>query len=218
MAKRLDRPVLTKVVNGQPVRSLISPQEVKKTIMRANKWTAEQYRKNVDVFKNKLRAYEAYERAQGVNVTQQSPVTLLYKQARTKERAERRGETYKPSVRMTRINSFSAYSISKGRKVYATDTMAKRRMDAKVLADISAKMGNFITAHAEEVDKIRKIFGGNPAKYEKALSLYAEKVKAKRDDDMKTTGEEPIAYGERAGSPDVPFDMDDLRDALEETE
>lgn len=218
MAKRLDRPVLTKVVNGQPVRSLISPQEVKKTIMRANKWTAEQYRKNVDVFKNKLRAYEAYERAQGVNVSVQSPVTLLYKQARTKERAERRGETYKPSVRMTRINSFSAYSISKGRKVYATDTMAKRRMDAKVLADISAKMGNFITTHAEEVDKIRKIFGGNPAKYEKALSLYAEKVKAKRDDDMKTTGEEPIAYGERAGSPDVPFDMDDLREALEETE
>lgn len=218
MAKRLDRPVKTTILNGQPVRSLISPQEVKKTIMRANKWTAEQYRKNVDVFKNKLRAYEAYERAQGVNVTQQSPVTLLYKQARTKERAERRGETYKPSVRMTRINSFSAYSISKGRKVYATDTMAKRRMDAKVLADISAKMGNFITAHAEEVDKIRKIFGGNPAKYEKALSLYAEKVKAKRDDDMKTTGEEPIAYGERAGSPDVPFDMDDLRDALEETE
>ena len=218
MAKRLDRPVLTKVVNGQPVRSLISPQEVKKTIMRANKWTAEQYRKNVDVFKNKLRAYEAYERAQGVNVSVQSPVTLLYKQARAKERAERRGETYKPSVRMTRINSFSAYSISKGRKVYATDTMAKRRMDAKVLADISAKMGNFITAHAEEVDKIRKIFGGNPAKYEKALSLYAEKVKAKRDDDMKTTGEEPIAYGERAGSPDVPFDMDDLREALEETE
>ena len=145
-------------------------------------------------------------------------MTLLYKQARTKERAERRGETYKPSVRMTRINSFSAYSISKGRKVYATDTMAKRRMDAKVLADISAKMGNFITAHAEEVDKIRKIFGGNPAKYEKALSLYAEKVKAKRDDDMKTTGEEPIAYGERSGSPDVPFDMDDLREALEETE
>lgn len=218
MAKRLDRPVKTTVVNGQPVRSIISPQEVKKTIMRANKWTAEQYRKNVDIFKNKLRAYETYERAQGVNVTAQSPVTLLYKQARTKERVERRGETYKPSVRMTRINSFSAYSISKGRKEYSTDTKAKRKMDIKVLTDISTKMGNFIATHAEEVDKIRKIFGDSPAKYEKALSLYAEKVKAKRDDDMKTTGEEPIAYGERAGSPEVPFDMDDLREALEEME
>ena len=66
MAKRLDRPVKTTVVNGQPVRSIIPPQEVKKTIMRANKWTAEQYRKNVDVFKNKLRAHEAYVRDQGV--------------------------------------------------------------------------------------------------------------------------------------------------------
>ena len=35
---------------------------------------------------------------------------------------------------------------------------------------------------------------------------------------MNTTGEEPIEYGERSGSPDVPFDMDDLREALEEME
>lgn len=220
MANRHARPVKAVKIGGKIVRKQISPQEVKKTIMQANKWTDEQYRKNVDIFKNRLRSYEAYERGYGLAVEPQSPVTLLYKQAKAKQRAAREGREYKPSAKMARIQSFSAYSITKGKKVYGgtAKTAAKVKADARLMADTRDKMANFIAAHPVESAKIASLYADNPAKYAKAMAYYAEKVHAKRDEEGRATGEEPIAYGERQGSPDTPFDFEDLADFLAESE
>ena len=63
------------------VRIEKTSREVKNYIMKINGWTSSQYDKQYDIFKNKLRAYENYERAHGVNTKRQSPAQLLYKEA-----------------------------------------------------------------------------------------------------------------------------------------
>lgn len=82
--------------------------------MAANDWTEEQYRKQYDIFKNKLRAYESYRRAHGAEVETQSPQEVLYRAAKAKKRE---GSEYTPSLEMQRIQSFSAVSITKGRRL-----------------------------------------------------------------------------------------------------
>lgn len=92
----------------------MKPSEIKETIMKANNWTADQYRRQYDIFKNKLRAYENFREAHGAEVKTQSPLEVLYKQAKTKLRE---GSAYQPSLEMKRIQSFSAVSITKGKKL-----------------------------------------------------------------------------------------------------
>ena len=48
------------------VRIEKTSREVKKYIMEQNGWTSSQYDKQYDIFKNKLRAFENYERQHGV--------------------------------------------------------------------------------------------------------------------------------------------------------
>ena len=93
---------LYKTIKGNRVK--VTPTEAKTTIMRANGWTAEQYKKQYDIFKNKLRAYEAFE---GKFAKRQSAVELLYKQAKAKLRE---GADYQPSIKMQRIESFTSVS------------------------------------------------------------------------------------------------------------
>ena len=209
------KPYKTTIKGGVRVRVKVSRSEVKKTIMKANRWTEDQYRKQVDIFKNRLRAYEAYNEARGRKVTKQSPVTILYAQAKAKQRHK---SSYTPSAEFRKIQSFSAYSITKGRKVAKErGTKAARRQDAAILQSIGDRMGNFLVAHADDVNKIRERYGDNPALYEKALGAYAEQVHAKTGDDGTVSEDDgvPIAWGEAAGSPDsVEFDFEGFESSL----
>lgn len=92
----------------------VSRKQMKKVIMSANNWNEEQYRKKYDIFKNKLRAYENFRKAHGAKVKVQSPQEILYKQAKAMKRLK--GD-YRPSEEMKRIQSFSAVSITKGKKL-----------------------------------------------------------------------------------------------------
>lgn len=182
----------------------LKPREIKSTIMKANNWTAEEYKKKYDIFKNKLRAYESYRSAHGYKVDQQSVVELLYKQAKSKLKY---GEDYKPSKQMERIQSFSALSITKGRKAAQSEAYNKRR----------APLYNEQTYQAFEdfIDKNPKAKAiwndpniTDPVKREKALIDYANLVKAKIDAEGKAHQNETIQYGEVSGSDvEVDFDM-----------
>lgn len=178
----------------------VSNREMKKTIMAANKWTAERYQKEYDMFKNRLRAYESYQEAHGAKVTKQSPAELLYKTAVSKKKY---GREYKPSNEMTTIQSFPAYSITKGRKL-AKDlnsgySMARQvALRAKVVGDFQ----NFI----DGVPKAQELVDGiqDAVKLKDALADLAKHIHKNQETAMKSAKEsgspEAIFAGEAYGS------------------
>lgn len=194
-----------RTIKGKQVK--ISTRELKATIMKANNWTAEQYRKQYDLFKNKLRAYESYKAAHlGYSLEQvkankdlrQSPQELLYKAAKAKLKY---GADYEPSEQMKRIQRFSAESITKGWKK-AQDfesTYSQRRADI-FAASTQYSFKDFIekVPKAKEIDEAIE----DPVRKEEALKALADHIKAK----MTPTGE--IKMGETYGSDEAGDDFD----------
>ena len=161
-----------KTEKGQRVE--LSSREVKAYIMKQNNWTSRQYDKQYDIFKNKLRAYENYERAHGITSQRQSPTQLLYKEAKTKARE---GAEYRPSFKMQRIRSFTSVSSGKaGQKALQGARYQARR--TKLYEDtLNKRFEGFIRDNATAREIAEKI--KDPVKREKALSDYANKVNEK---------------------------------------
>ena len=182
----------------------ISAKQKKAAIMAANDWTEEEYKKQYDLFKNKLRAYESYKGArlglsrQEIDATRQSPQELLYRAAKAKRRE---GAAYRPSLEMQRIQSFSAVSITKGRKLAEdlTSEYSRRRGEAFARTTAAAFAG-FI----RDVPKAQEIVAEieDPVKREEALKALAEHIHAKQ----KPSGE--VFAGEVYGSDDAGEDFD----------
>lgn len=177
----------------------VSTRELKQTIMKANDWTETQYKKQYDIFKNKLRAYESYVSAHGGDVEPQSPQELLYKAAKSKLKY---GSDYKPTLQMERIQAFSAVSITKGRRL-AEDLeseYSRRRGETfekttqRAFADMIAKVDK-----AAEIDDAID----DPVKKEQALIALAEHIKAKQ-----APSGEVFANGEVYGSDEAGEDFD----------
>lgn len=186
--------------NGKKVA--MTSKEVKQYIMKQNNWTAETYRKQYDIFKNKLNAYESYQRSRGVAVEHQSTTALLFKEAKNKQFY---GDEYKPSMKMQQIKSFSAYSITKGRQLAQGETKSAKRYQeketAKYEAYVQQRFGGFIESNptAQKIDAMVK----DPVKKEKALSELADKLNAKiTDDEVKEAGEAIPVSTEHYGSSD----------------
>ena len=206
------RETFYKYVRGEKTK--MTSREVKQFIMKQNNWTADEYQKKYDIFKNKLRAYESFKRAQGVNVEQQSVVSVLFKEAKAKQ--VYKGD-YKPSRKMQQIQGFSAVSITKGRQ-YAQKKKYAQRVNEKYGAYLEERFEGFIQSN-KGAGRIVQAFmedakaKGEPvnyAKLERALSDYANKVKAKVSEDEKVTDNEAIPNGETDGSPkEVDFDYND---------
>ena len=177
----------------------VRPSEVKQTIMKANKWTEDQYKKQFYLFRNKLKAYENYRKARGADVKEQSPLEVLYKQAKTKIRE---GDNYEPSLEMKRIQSFSAVSISKGRTLAQDLNSAySRKRDAQFAATTQAVFKEFIknTPKAQEImEKIK-----DPVGREEALKDLAEHVHAKQKPNGETASSEAVGSEPAAADYDV---------------
>lgn len=151
----------------------VTARQKKAAIMSANNWTEDQYRKQYDIFKNKLRAYENYRRAHGAEVEEQSPQEVLYRAAKAKKRE---GSEYKPSLEMQRIQSFSAVSITKGRKL-AQDVGSEysRRRGATFAATTTSAFEGFI----RDVPKAQEIVYGVPLTENSDPSLIKELTQGK---------------------------------------
>lgn len=185
-------------IKGETVK--VKPSEVKATIMKANNWTADQYKKQYDIFKNKLRAFEAFE---GTG-QRQSAVELLYKQARAKIRE---GAEYQPSIKMQRINAFTSVSSGKASKLLENQ-MYKSRREATYSNATYKQFEGLIAKNA----KAKEIYDTikDPVQREKALTDYANKLHAKLDEEGKTQENEAIPYGETFGSDNtIEFDYNE---------
>lgn len=209
MARQLPQ-IFKKNKSGALVR--VSPREVKQFIMSAHGWSAEEYTKKRDIFKNKLRAYESFQRVQGKKVKQQNVVELLYRQAKAMKRY---GADYKPSQEIKRIESFSAVSITKGRKQAMRQGKAFNAINTKQLAFVSDRFEKLVNTN-DGAKRIVEAFykkaeeDGKPVnatKLEEALTDYANAIHARID----SQGEgETIPSGETYGSDiDFAFDIDE---------
>lgn len=176
----------------------VTARQKKAAIMAANNWTEDQYRKQYDIFKNKLRAYESFRRAHGAEVETQSPQEVLYRAAKAKKRE---GSDYKPSLEMQRIQSFSAVSITKGRRLAEDLESEYSRRRGKTFAATTAQAFagfiRYVSMAQEIVDMIE-----DPVKQEEALKALAEHVHAKQ----RPSGE--VFGGEVYGSDDAAEDFD----------
>ena len=197
---------LYKMVKGQRVE--MSSREVKAYIMKQNGWTSRQYDKQYDIFKNKLRAYENYERAHGVTSQRQSPTQLLYKEAKVKARE---GADYTPSIKMQRIRSFTSVSSGKaGQKALQGQLYQARR--AQLYEEATSKQFKGLIDNNPTAKEIAERIK-DPVKREKALADYANKIHAKIDEEGKVQENEAIPFGETFGSDDsVDFDIEDYLD------
>lgn len=207
MAKNLPH-IYKKSKTGDLVK--VSAKEVKAFIMSAHGWTSEEYTKKRDIFKNRLRAFESFQRAQGKEVKSQNVVELLYKQAKAMKYY---GKEYQKSEQIKRIESFSAVSITKGRQQAKRMGKAFKAINDKQLKFVNERFKSLISNN-EGAKRIIEAFNDkaqkdgkpvNATKLEEALSDYANAMHVKTDNQ----GEgEIIPSGETYGSDtDIDFDV-----------
>ena len=199
--------IYKKTKTGDMVK--VSAKEVKAFIMQAHGWTSEEYTKKRDIFKNRLRAFESFQRAQGKEVKSQNVVELLYKQAKAMKYY---GKEYQPSQEIKRIESFSAVSITKGRQQAKRMGKAFKAINDKQLKFVNERFKSLISNN-EGAKRIVQSFyekaqkDGKPVnatKLEEALSDYANSIHAR----IGNQGEgEIIPSGETYGS-DIDIDFD----------
>lgn len=189
-----------KIVDGEKVA--LKASEVKNFIMKVNNWNADQYQKEYDIFKNKLRTLENFE---GVSKAErESPVELLYKQAKAKKRY---GSDYQPSIKLQRILSTSAYSSSpKRQKQLLKNQSYVERLQKRYRESTNKSFKGLLEKNpvAKEIDEKIK----DPVQREKALLDLADKLHARIDEQGVIQDLGGIPFGESVGSSDgIDFDL-----------
>lgn len=191
-----------KYVGGNRVK--MTNREVKAYIMKENRWTSEQYNKQYDILRNKLRSYEAYEKASGRAVKEQSVQSLLFKEAKAKQRM---GRDYSPSIKMQRIRSFTSVSSGRAGQRALTGRLYMERR-ATTYEDATYKQFKGLVENNKQAELIYKSIK-DPVKREKALTDFANKMHAKINEQDEVIESEAIPFGETYGSDEaIDFDID----------
>ena len=136
------------------VRVALTAREVKAYVMKERGWTSDQYSKEYDKLRNRIRAYEAFQRQSGVSVEAQSPASILYFESRARKRE---GAEYQPSLELQRIKSFP--SISSG-KALRRALEPRRENFARRYAETTTKIfAGLIAANptAAEIGTIQRV-------------------------------------------------------------
>lgn len=184
------------------IRVALTAREVKSYVMKERGWTSEQYNKEYDKLRNRLRAYEAFQRQSGVEVETQSPASLLYFESRARKRE---GAEYQPTLELQRVKSFP--SVSSGK---ALRNMLERRSEtfARRYRDITDRVfAGLIEANPTASEIAQKV--QDPVKREEALKALAKKLHAKQDAAGRVQASSAIPFGQAVGSDDaIDFDIE----------
>lgn len=210
------------------VRVALTAREVKSFVMKERGWTSDQYNNEYDKLRNRLRAYEKFQRQSGVSVETQSPASLLYFESRARKRE---GAEYSPSLERQRIEAFPSRSTGKAltersvkrlENVYAQTT--SKAFDGLINANPTAQMiarpqsiiidpttGERRLAKAGDPED--KIFTGmlitDPVKREQALKDIANKIHARQDAAGRVQASSAIPFGQAVGSDEaIDFDIE----------
>ena len=184
------------------IRVALTAREIKSYVMKERGWTSDQYSKEYDKLRNRLRAYEAFQRQSGVSVEAQSPASILYFESRSRKRE---GAEYQPSLELQRIKSFPSISSGKalGRALERrSETFARRYAETtnKVFAGLIAAN----PTAAEIAERVT-----DPVKRERALIDLAAKLHAKQDAAGRVQASSAIPFGQAVGSDEaIDFDIE----------
>lgn len=183
------------------IRVALTAREVKSYVMKERGWTSEQYNKEYDKLRNRLRAYEAFQRQSGVEVETQSPASLLYFESRARKRE---GAEYQPTLELQRVKSFP--SVSSGKALRNT---LERRSETfgRRYRDITDRVfAGLIEANPTALEIAQKV--KDPVKREEALKALAKKLHAKQDAAGRVQASSAIPFGQAVGSDDaIDFDI-----------
>ena len=186
-----------KTVKGETVE--LSASQVKAEVMQIRGWTARQYEKEYDKIRNRIRAYEGFERLKGEKVTPESPAAFLYKESRA---MQRHGADYTSSPRTAAIRQTT--SISSGK---ALETLLKGKTKAARKA-----RGAFYRQSAKGVERFAGLIEKNPtaarmaqeikdpAKLLSALKSFANEMHIKIDASGRAQDSAAIPFGMSFGS------------------
>lgn len=188
-----------KVVQGE--RVALSATEVKHFIMRVHGWSEEEYNRERYKIKNKLRAYEGYTNVPDDRV--QSPVNLLYFQAKAMKEMRDKGQEYTPSREMERLQNFPSVGSAKElQKALQSPTRVEKWGRAYEITTY-LQFGGLI----RDSEKAREIAEAidDPVKREQALTAYANALQAAKKKALSEAkdGAVPIPVGESFGYGDV---------------
>lgn len=184
------------------VRVALSAREIKSYVMKERGWTSDQYSKEYDKLRNRLRAYEAFQRQSGLSVEAQSPASILYFESRARKRE---GAEYQQSLELQRIKSFPSISSGKalGRALERrSETFARRYAETtnKVFAGLIAAN----PTAAEIAERVT-----DPVKRERALIDFATKLHARQDAAGRVQASSAIPFGQAVGSDEaIDFDIE----------
>ena len=185
------------------VRVALTTREIKSYIMKERGWTSEPYNKEHDKLRNRLRAYEAFQRQSGVEVETQSPASLLYFESRARRRE---GEEYQPTLELQRVKSFP--SVSSGKALKRTlerrsETFARRYRETTDRA-----FAGLIAANPTVAEIAERV--SDPVKREQALKALAKKLHAKQDAAGRVQASSAIPFGQAVGSDEaIEFDIEE---------
>ena len=181
----------------------LSASEVKSFIMQQRGWTSQEYQKEYDKLRNRVRNLESYQRAQGVSVPKQNVSAILYREAKAMKTY---GARYTPSQEIERLRGFT--SVSTGR-FKAADVSARLAQSQKTY--VEARFAGLMSANSA-AHAIYERLKNEPAKAEKALAEFASKIHAT------PSGAGAIPSGYAIGSTDEDSGFDLANEILDELE
>lgn len=185
------------------IRVALTARDIKAYVMKERGWTSDQYSKEYDKLRNRLRAYEAFQRQSGVSVEAQSPASILYFESRARRRE---GAEYQPSLELQRIKSFP--SISSGK---ALGRALERRSEtfARRYAETTSKIfASLIAANPTAAEIAERV--ADPVKRERALIDLVTKLHARQDAEGRVQASSAIPFGQAVGSDDaIDFDIEE---------
>ena len=210
--QKYERLTKTIIKDGEAVQVNLTSREMKSTIAKAYGISIADVDKKYYLFRNKLRAYESFKIASGYEVQRQSPLNVMYKQARD---MIKHGADYKPSREFQAINQFSAVSITKGEQLAKATGSRYYQKHQTGLGNLALKYyEKFITAHtpAQELKqayKEGKITGVN---LQEALAQMSKDVKASIKE-MRRKGGTFAGSSPASGEAEIPSAEEYIRNA-----
>ena len=184
------------------VRVALTARDIKSYVMKERGWTSDHYSKEYDKLRNRLRAYEAFQRQSGVSAEAQSPASILYFESRARKRE---GAEYQPSLELQRIKSFP--SISSGK---ALGRALERRIETfahRYTETTNKVFAGLIAANPTAAEIAERVT--DPVKRERALIDLATKLHARQDATGRVQASSAIPFGQAVGSDEaIDFDIE----------
>lgn len=184
------------------VKVQLTASDVKAYVMKERGWSSQQYQKEYDKLRNRIRAYEAYQRAHGAQIEAQSPAHVLYFESRARKRE---GTEYRESLELQRIKSFPA--ISSGKALVKSLETNDEGFTRRYVTTSDKAFAGLIRANETAARIYREV--PDPVKREQALKDFAKKLHLKMKQSGEAEAAAAIPFGQSIGSDEaIDFDIE----------